>query len=181
MLLPPMLVESLPRRPPGEDVKSLLWRRGEDRGSGWGRRDPSSRSRAPCCGCLLGGGTAIDDQLAPSDEGGLIRGEVQDTIGDILWRAYAPQRHPIDPLVSQDRIRQRVPDHVGINGTRMYGVAADVLFGMLHGCRLGEEPHRALRGRVGRGTIRTPHETRRRGDVDDGPTTGTPHRREGVL
>jgi len=33
MLLPPMLVERLPRIPPGEDVTYPLWRRGEDGGA----------------------------------------------------------------------------------------------------------------------------------------------------
>jgi hypothetical protein len=49
---------------------------------------------------LLGGGTAIDDQLATGDEGRLIRGEVQNAVGDILWPPYMAQRYPIEPLLS---------------------------------------------------------------------------------
>src|SRR6266568_9333967 len=63
----------------------------------------------------------------------------------------------------------------------MHGVAADVVLGVLHRCRLGEEPYGALGRRVRRGAIRIPHQPRRRGDVDDGATAGTPHGWNGVL
>ena len=49
---------------------------------------------------LLGCRPAIDDQLAPGDEGRLIGGEVQHAVGDILWPSYAAQWYPIEPLLS---------------------------------------------------------------------------------
>ena len=43
---------------------------------------------------------AIDDQRAPGDEGRLIGGKVQHTVGDILWPSYAAQGYPIEPLLA---------------------------------------------------------------------------------
>src|SRR5262245_29771157 len=45
---------------------------------------------------LLRRSAAIDDQLAPSHEGRLIRGQVQDTIGDLLGSAESAQGHAPD-------------------------------------------------------------------------------------
>jgi hypothetical protein len=49
---------------------------------------------------LLGRRPTIDDQLATSDEGRLIGGEVQHAVGDILRPPYTAQGYPIKPLLS---------------------------------------------------------------------------------
>jgi hypothetical protein len=63
--------------------------------SGRARHDPEGS-----WGALLGCRPAIDDQLAPGDEGRLIGGEVQHAVGDILWPSYAAQGYPIEPLLA---------------------------------------------------------------------------------
>ena len=99
---------------------------------------------------LLSGSAAIDHQFRPRHKGGLIRGQIEHAIGDILCRPDAAERDELKPGGALGRIALRLLDHRRINGAGMHGVAADIVFGILHRRPLTEDTHRTLGRSVGR-------------------------------
>src|SRR4030095_8453850 len=130
---------------------------------------------------LLGRCTTIDDEFTASDKRRLIGGKIQHAIGDICGRASSAKWDTPQPLFPSSGITQDIAHHLSVNRTRMHRVAADLVFGVLDGGRLGKESYRAFRGGVRRGAIGTSDQSGCRGDVDDGAATRLPHSGDGVL
>src|SRR4030095_2934118 len=130
---------------------------------------------------LLGSCTTIDDEFTASDKRRLIGGQIQHAIGDICGRASSAKGDTPQPLFPYSGITQAIAHQLTVNGARMNGVAADLVFGVVDGGRFGKESYRAFRGGVRRGAIGTADQPGCRGDVDDGAATRLPHRGDGVL
>src|SRR5262249_16236675 len=103
------------------------------------------RSRA-----LLGDKTTVNDQLCPGHKGGLIRGEIQRAVADVLRGAEPAQGNRAQtPLHGRLRIFMAALQHGGIDGTGMNGITPDLVSGVLDGGDFGKDAYSTFRGVVG--------------------------------
>src|SRR5712691_5264250 len=129
---------------------------------------------------LLGDKTTVNDQLCPGHKGGLIRGEIQGAVGDVLRGAEPPQGNGAQtPLHGHLRVGMAALQHGGIDGTGMDGITPDLIFGVLDGGDFGKDAHGTFRGVVGRSANR--NDARNGGDVDNRPAASLTHGWDGIL
>jgi hypothetical protein len=103
-----------------------------------------------CASTLLGDKTTVNDQLCPCHKGGLVRGEIQGTVGDVLRGAESPQGNRAQtPLHGRLRVFVAALQHGGIDGTGVDGITPDLIFGVLDGGDFGKDAHGTFRGVVG--------------------------------
>jgi len=124
---------------------------------------------------------AVHDHGVADDEGGCIRTQPQDGIGDFFGLA-----HPSDWFL-RDHLRApfgRAPGeathHRGVDAAGTDGVDADVLRGVVEGRRAGEAYHAVFRGGVRRAALDA-DDPCPRGGVHDRATSLLEHQRDLVL
>src|SRR4029450_8069819 len=113
---------------------------------------------------LLGDKTTVNDQLCPGHKGGLVRGEIQGAVSDVLWGAGRPQGNRAQtPLHGRLRIFMAALKHGGVDGTGMDGITPALVFGVLDGGDFGKDAHGTFRGVVGWSA--NGNDARNRGDI----------------
>src|SRR5712692_2500395 len=98
------------------------------------------------CGCA-----SINHQLRSRDKGSLIGGQVKHAIGYVLGGPDSAQRYTMQGLLTTGLTGQGFLAHGGINGARVNGVTAYLIFGVLNGSYLGEQAYCALGCVISRG------------------------------
>ena len=86
----------------------------------------------------LGRKPAVDGQIAAGDEGGLVRGQVQRSIGDIFRSGYSSQYGSGYAGCPGLRIGSCFPQHGCVYRAGMYGVGPNTVLTVLDSCTLGE-------------------------------------------
>ena len=128
---------------------------------------------------LLGDPSAVDDELGAGYVGGLVGGEVDDPVGDLLGLADAAHGDLGEHVLSELLIIVHVGRHGGLDGAGVDGVAADVVLGVVDGDGLGEDADGALGGLVGGMAGVGADDAELGGDVDDGAAAGVLHGGDG--
>src|SRR5262245_13333109 len=119
---------------------------------------------------------AVDDQLGPGDVRGLVGGEKQYGVSDLLDPSGALHRDRLQRRLPPVGIRRRPGRPHGGHEARVDGVDANTVRRELHSGRLGHDAHRSLGGVVAHVNALLAGEAGDRRDVDDGPASRGAHR-----
>src|SRR5262249_34293909 len=129
---------------------------------------------------LLGDKTTVNDQLCPGHKGGLVRGEIQGAVSDVLCGAEPPQGNRAQtPLHGHLRVFMAALQHGSIDGTGMDGITPDLISGVLDGGDFGKDAHGTFRGVVGWSANR--NDAGNGGDVDNRPAASLTQGWDSVL
>ena len=93
---------------------------------------------------LAHGKAAIDRKHRTGDEPGVLRSEIFDRRGDLLWRSEAAEGHHIQHCGSLSIAQRR--EHVGVYRAGGYDIHRDVAPGELLGERTGQTGDSRFRG-----------------------------------
>src|ERR1700730_1393035 len=117
----------------------------------------------------------VDHELAASDEGRIVGGEVEHAVRHLVGLAVAAEGNAIHHTLIGRRVGSATLGHGRDDGAGMDRVAADALAGVLERGQFGQEPDGALGGLVGWAAVPHAHEPELGRDVDDGAAARAPH------
>src|SRR5262245_12824586 len=127
---------------------------------------------------LLGGPSAVDDQLAAGHVGRLVGGQIEDAVRHLVRLAVPAERDPGDHQLAYGGVGAPPLGHRGHDRSRMHRVRADALARVLHGRGLRQQADGALGGLVLRAAVVGADQAELGRDVDDRSAAGPAHGRD---
>ena len=102
---------------------------------------------------------------AAGDEFGGVGGKKENHLGDVLGPSQPSQRNASPQVV--DLFTGKLPDDVGLGGSRSHGIDIDIIGSHSAGYRHGESDDAGLGGRIGHAVGIAAHPAGQGGQIDD--------------